>query len=381
MFLSALIIAFTLYYTVLLLRFYLGLFKIKKVKTKKQFFVSVIVPARNEEKSIGRCLGSLIAQNYPKDKYEIIVVNDASTDRTKEIVEAYQHKPGGTNLMIITLDESRARTTAYKKFAISRGIDQSKGDIILTTDADCVQPRGWIQEMVNRFEENVGFVSGPVVYANEKTLFHKLQSLEFLGLITVGAGAIGNGQPVICNGANVAYRKNVFYKVGGFRGVDGLASGDDELLMQKIALQKKWKVVFALSEATIVKTRPLDTLKQFLNQRKRWASKGVHYQSKSLVAMLVGIYLYFLLLFISLPIAILSNESLRDGIFSALLFSLCIKTTVNFLTLQKGCRLFHKKELLKYFPLSELFHIPYIVYAGLAGFMGRFEWKGRRIQR
>ncbi len=383
MVLSILIIAFTLYYAVFVLRSYFGLFRIEKPKTRRQFFVSIVVPARNEERKIGKCLDTLVAQDYTKDKYEIIVVNDGSTDRTEEIVEAYQRRQTEVRLILITIDNCLARTTAYKKFSISRGIDVSKGDIILTTDADSVQPGGWIQEMVNHFEEDVGFVSGPVTYTNEKTLFHKLQSLEFLGLVTTGAGAIGSGHPIICNGANVAYRKEVFYEVGGFFGIDGVASGDDELLMQKIAQRKKWKVAFSLSQETVVKTEPLDTVRQFLNQRKRWASKGLHYHSRVLVLILVSLYLYFLLLFIGLPLTVLSlGSSLNSMLLAATFFpSLCIKLILDYLIARQGCHLFRRKELLMYFLLAELLHVPYIAYAGLAGLVGRFEWKGRRIQR
>lgn len=180
MVLSALILVFTLFYGVFVLRSYFGLFKIEKPKTRRQFFVSIVVPARNEERKIGKCLDTLFAQDYAKDKYEIIVVNDGSTDRTREIVEAYQRRQTEVRLIIITIDDCLARTTAHKKSAIRRGIEVSKGDIILTTDADSIQSGGWIQEMVNHFEEDVGFVSGPVMYTNEKTLFHRLRHLNFL---------------------------------------------------------------------------------------------------------------------------------------------------------------------------------------------------------
>jgi cellulose synthase/poly-beta-1,6-N-acetylglucosamine synthase-like glycosyltransferase len=373
----ALVIVFlTLFYVLLLFWFFLGLSKLASVSSSEQPTVSVIVPARNEAENIGQCLDCLLAQDYPKDRFEIIVANDASTDRTRDIVESYRDRSGDIKLRLINVDGSEAKTTAYKKFAISQAIGESTGEIILTTDADCRQTASWIQELVKRFDKDVGFVSGPVMFSGENTLFHRLQSLEFLGLITVGAGAIGNGRPIICNGANVGYRRDAFFEVEGYCGADDLASGDDELLMQKIFAHGIWRVVFCNSPAAIVQTKPLDTLKEFLNQRRRWASKSMHYRNKLLVLMLIGLYFFLLWLFIGLPIIVV-----KPGFLPLWLCSFSGKVLIDFLVTLRGCTLFGRSELVRYFPLTELLHVPYIVYAGLAGMFGRFEWKSRKIKR
>ena len=128
-----------------------------------------------------------------------------------------------------------------RKRAIRYGIEQSIGDIIVTTDADCIYADDWLSSLVSNFEDSVGFVSGPVEFKDNGNVFSKLQKLEFAGLIFTGAGLIGAGKPTICNAANIAYRKKAFDEVNGFEYDMDLSSGDDELLMQKIAQDTEYK--------------------------------------------------------------------------------------------------------------------------------------------
>lgn len=219
--------------------------------------ISIIVPARNEEEHIRACLTDLFAQEYPDGTFEVILVNDHSEDRTREIALAAGLELGEKSVQIgeattiaddesmITseantiigevrstrrvpnfkvLDLKKKQGVAYKKAAVARGIEEAKGEIILVTDADCRMGPGWLAAMVRGFEvregmPKVGMVSGPVLLES-KTIFEHFQALEFMGLIAVGAGSIGTGSPNMCNGANLAYRKEVFEEVGGFSGID-----------------------------------------------------------------------------------------------------------------------------------------------------------------
>jgi len=359
------LIVLTAVYLFRTIGFLVGLFRLRSGRNRELLPISVIVPARNEEENIASCLDSLINQDYPEDSFEIIVVDDASTDGTGRIVR--EHYPSVRLIKV----EGRAS----KKAALREGIQASSNEIIFTIDADCIAQRGWLRGMMEHFQDDVGMVAGMILFdkTQEKGVFHKVQSLEFLGLVTAGAGSIGLGEPLIGNGGNLAYRKAVFQQVEGFKGIDHLASGDDDLLMQKVHRLTEWKVRFSPNRGTINYTRPVDDLKSFLNQRVRWASKGIHYQKRSLVVFLTCTYFYYLLLALSFPLSFLNPSFLP---FS--LISLFLKLLIDFLIAFKGCRMAGRLDLLKYFPLAEGFHIAYILYAGLMGLRGDFEWKGRR---
>ncbi|RZL39816.1 MAG: glycosyltransferase, partial [Pedobacter sp.] len=241
--------------------------------------VSIIVAARDEELNISKTIDDLIAQNYPDNLTEIIIIDDHSTDKTAEIVLSYADK----NVKLIKLNEDRA-LNSYKKKAIQTAIGTCSGDLIITTDADCRMGENWLATIVELYEEkDYKMISSPVAYFQEKNLFERLQSLEFLYLIGLGASTIGNKSPSTCNGANLAYEKNTFYEVGGFQGIDDLASGDDELLLHKIAAKYPDKIGFLKNREAIVYTHAKENLSSFIQQRKRWASKSTRYKNKAII--------------------------------------------------------------------------------------------------
>ncbi|MEM7038037.1 MAG: glycosyltransferase, partial [Bacteroidota bacterium] len=245
--------ALILFYALYLWRaaWFFGRIKVECVPNAEdaQPFVSVIVPARNEAANIAACVKAVMAQDYPAARFELIVVNDHSEDATRDLAEEAAGIAGNFRV----LDLEKAQGVAYKKAAVAAGIAAAKGEIILTTDADCTMGPGWISAMVAQFRPEVGMVSGPVLLESETTFGH-FQALEFMGLIAVGAGAIEAGTPNMCNGANLAYRKAVFEEVGGFAGIDHIASGDDELLMHKIAAETNYIGAFAKCSGAVVRT-------------------------------------------------------------------------------------------------------------------------------
>jgi len=194
--------------------------------------VTVLIAARNEEEKIALTIDDILAQDFPKHLMEVIIVDDHSTDRTAEIIRSYA--PQGIKLLQLNEDKP---LNSYKKKAIAEAINQSTGELMVATDADCRMGPQWLSSIVNYYEtRNPVMISSPVTYFEEKSLFENLQTLEFGYLVAMGASFIGNNKASTCNGANFAYRKDVFYEVGGFKGIDELASGDDELLLQKVEI-------------------------------------------------------------------------------------------------------------------------------------------------
>ena len=361
----------TLIYVSKILFFYSGLFKLKPGTNEKKYSTTVLIPARNEESNIAVCLDSLIYQNYPKDKLQIIVIDDDSSDKTPEIVRAYFEKSKIVQMIHL---EKCPPNISPKKRALLAGINAAEGEIVFTIDADCVAGQNWIAEILKHFTDNVGMVAGYVLFErkNETTLFHKIQSLEFLGLTTAGIGSIGARDPIIANGANLAFRRRTFFDAKGYENENHIISGDDDLLMQNIVKHTRWQIDGCINPQTFVVTKPASNLGEFLNQRIRWASKGVVYKKISLVIFLICVYIYYLLLFISLPFAIWF-----PFFFPYPLYAFGIKLLVDFILILKGTSNVNRKYLRKYFLITELLQIPYIIYVGFAGIMGAFSWKGR----
>lgn len=358
-------------YFLLKILFGLGKLPVPDGEGKSEEFISVVIPFRNEEENILKSVESMENLDYPEDKFEVIYVDDNSTDNSYEIAEQHKKK---YNIKVIRLP-GEIPSKGNKKRAIEYGIQKSRGDIIVTTDADCIHQKFWLRRLADCFDSDTGFVSAPVEIIYSPGFFSGMQQTEFKALILAGAGLIGSGNPVICNGANIAYKKKAFQKAGGFSGNLNLSSGDDEFLMRKISGLPGYEVKFCKSKDATVFTKPVKGIKGFFNQRRRWASKITRYEDKNLILNLFLIFLFYLLLVIQ---AVLSfTETIFLLVF---LLSILIKFTLEFLVIRKGENLFSQKNGVLIFLITELVHIPYIIITSITGTFGRFTWKGRRIK-
>ncbi len=354
--------------------------------------ITVIVPARNEEASIGPCVDSILATDYPAAKLDVIVVDDDSADRTAAVVRARMagalavagggaendEIEGDGRLRLVQIPENRRRQRAHKKRAIEKAIGHARGEVILTTDADCLVPAGWPRAMAAQFEgPEVAFVSGPVRYSVEPGagLFARFQALDFFGLMICGAGGIGSGRPNLANGANVGYRRDAFLALGGFSGIDHVTSGDDELLMQKVAYGTPLDVRFCADPSAVVVTEPVGTVRAFVHQRKRWASKPAHYPRR-LQRSLVGVVGFFGAMTGSL-LALPLVPALWPWVGSAF----GVKALGDAALLLPATRRFRQRGLLAVYPLHAVLHAPQSALVAVLGPFGGFEWKDRRLDQ
>ena len=330
--------------------------------------VSVVVAARNEQAKIQSCLDALAGQDYDKARYEIIIVDDHSSDDTFRVAQEYSENHTGTRIRVISLGfESEQHG---KPAAISRGVEAAQGEIILCTDADCIVPSRWVHSMAGCFEPSVAFVAGPVTEREGKSLSMRLQSLEFLGLLTSAAGLIGSGTPIICNGANIAYRKSAFEKVQGYG--RSKSSCDDETLMQRIITNRVGRVVFNADVHAMVATDTPGSFKEFLSQRTRWAAKRGRYEDPIILLRLITLYMFFLVLFLA-AVGSIMIPALRPVVLGVLI----LKAVAEFVVLHSGAQLFHSWVPLSYFLIAEVFHVPYIAAAAFIGQIKSIRWKGR----
>ena len=346
--------------------------------------ISVIIPARNEEKNIVACLDSICNQTLSKELYEVIVIDDHSTDATAAIVKNYATK----NIKLISLKDfiQSPTTNSYKKKAIETAIAQSIGDLIVTTDADCIVTPDWLDTVTSFYHEtNAVFIAMPVSYKCSNRFIEIFQCLDFMTLQGITGASVYQRIHSMCNGANIAYSKKAFYEAGGFAGIDNIASGDDMLLMHKIWQQHPDAVYFLQSRKVIVQTQPQKTIKDFLQQRIRWASKADKYDDKRIFIVLVLVY-FFNVLLVLLPIVSIFNNyqlSIINYQFTLLLFWLILligKTIIELFFLYLVAKFFNQQRLLWWFLLAQPFHILYTVIAGWLGKFGSYQWKERKVK-
>ncbi len=363
----------------LMLLYRYGWFKQKAMVAASKFspsvFISVIIPARNEAQRITPCLLSVLNQNYPSHLFEVIVVDDHSDDATARIVRSFANR-GVTYLALADhFDEDKATFVAYKKKALAIGIKHSRGELIFTTDADCIIPPNHLHNLATAYSNDAPvFIAGPVSFTPSKGLLYVFQLLDFISMqgITVASLQLHLGN--MCNGANLAFSKEAFNKVDGYNNTLHLASGDDYFLMWKMQQAFPKQIAFMLRPDAIVLTPAAPTFKAFLLQRIRWASKSAKYKDLPLNMVLILVYLFNVVL-LALFIACLCG--LAAWPLLALCLSLKIITELFFL--YPVATFFKQSAPLLLFPLLQPLHIIYIVLTGFLGFIGSYSWKGRKL--
>lgn len=364
-------------YFLLILHFLYHWSKIPQRSLSPQFYptttVSIIIPARNEAANIEAGLHAILAQNYPKHLMEIVVVDDHSEDETASIVQSIPDP----RIHLISLADYPIQGLAFKKHGIQMGIQQSRGNLILCTDADCEMGPEWLRSMVAFFEqERPQMIAGPVNFHREKNLLERFQSLDFLGMMLLTGAGLQSGLMRMGNGANLAYTRTAFEAVGGFSGVDQLASGDDLFLMHKIEQRYPGQVKFLKPLEATVFTTAMPDWESFFQQRVRWGTKNAAYQEWRITAVLG---LVFGLCWAIIVAALLSL--FVPGFGYCLLILLLFKVGADYLLLSAASTFFQRKDLLRVFWQAQVLHILYIAVVGLwANVRKQYEWKGRQVQ-
>jgi len=365
LFFIAIITFIALLYGFQISKYRIGWDKIQSVNSQAYVpKVSVVIAMRNEESEIIRLITDLKKQIYPTDKLEFILVNDHSSDATWELLQ----QSAMDNLQIVNMPYGEFG----KKNAIKKAVALAEGEIILVTDADCSFLSTWVQTMASYFEDSsIKLVSGPVGFHKQKGVLQNLQALEFASLIGSGAGAIGIDSAIFCNGANMAYRKDVFLEVNNFES-DTSASGDDVFLLHSIKAKYPKAIAFAKDENAIVITKGMQSIKAFINQRKRWTAKSSSYKDWA------SIYTSFLVLFTNLiGLFFLGLLFFDVNYFYYFISYFGIKFLADLFLLYPVLKFFKRADLIKWIFPFELFYSFYIVLIVALSFTKSFEWKGR----
>lgn len=333
-------------------------------------FVSVIVAARNEEANIPQLVAALANQSLPQQQFEVIIVDDYSTDATSALLQPY------CNNRLRVVQPAVPQQLSSKKKAIEAGVAAARGPLLAITDADCVPPPRWLEQMLAFYKQkSAAFIAAPVVLQTAPTLTGVFQMLDFTMLQAITAASVQAGAHSMCNGANLAYEQQAFAAVGGFKGIDTVASGDDMLLMYKIWQQDPQRVHYLKSREAIMPTPAMPTWKGFWQQRIRWSSKATHYQDWRVTAALFFVYSFNLWAVVLFICALAGKaEWLLFWVF------LGVKTAAELLLLLPATQFFGGSRYLIFFPLLQPLHIVYTIAIGIASRGRRYQWKGRSTQ-
>ena len=332
--------------------------------------VSVVVAARDEATHIASCLRALLAQDYSRELYEIIVVDDGSTDGTGHIVREFSGGSASVRLL-------RTEGPGSKKAALSLGIARARGEVILTTDADCEVAPGWIRGMVAHFDDGVGMVIGCSQIGSPAEIKGGRQGYEavdFTCLMACIWGSAGWGHPMAASGQNLAFLREAFFDVGGYKEIMHRASGDDVLLMQAMRRSGRWSVVFASHPATFVRHPVAASWGALFGQRSRWASNA------PVLARLDPLFFGYMLLTYTLNWAMLLAPLLCwAGLLNPLwaLVMVGAKGVGEWGVFSGGVLLSGRRELRRYLPLWLLLQPLHVILVGSVGCLGIFRWKGR----
>jgi cellulose synthase/poly-beta-1,6-N-acetylglucosamine synthase-like glycosyltransferase len=272
------VVAFIIY---LFFLFYLllGLQKLHPSTARRiQPFISIVLVTRNEEKNVSRCLDSLIRQNYPDDKFEIILIDDQSIDRTYDIADSIaQTFPG----IRIFRNRDAKSWKSSKKRALLNALSKTRGSIIFLTDADCCPPPRWIEHMLACYEDKIGLVAGFSPQTSSKSfLWNHFLIIDSMAAAFVAAGSAGWGNGVTCTGRNLSFRLQACQESGGYTSTPDSLSGDDDFILQKINSSKIWNITYAFGKNTVVPAIGPGNFLQFIKQKQRHISAGKYFPLK-----------------------------------------------------------------------------------------------------
>jgi len=329
--------------------------------------ISIIIAARNETQNLPKLLVDLSLQNFPSEQMEIIVIDDHSDTPLSSLSGVIEY--AGQNLRVLDLPTGKQG----KKQALLEGVNCSKGELLLFTDADCRVSPLWVSSYAEiYFQERPGLILGLVDYPIQKGLFQIFSRFDFLSLIITGAGFARLKRPVMCNGANLAVRKDLYLK-SSLQIKNRIFSGDDIFLLHAVKKLKDEKISVLKSIDSIVISNSPDNFRDFMNQRIRWASKSKHYSDKDTIALALLVFFSNIILVFSIILFLVTNK------IQAFAIIIIIKTIADFLILDAGLRFFGGFKYLVLLPLFELVYPIYILFVFFGGLFMKISWKGRII--
>ena len=362
-------------YSFYIIRLCNGFTKVKRfvpMNSELQTTFSVIIPFRSEERNLPRFLAAISKLNYPLKKFELIFVDDASEDFSVNVVNKWRMANG---LFHTTLIDNVRVSNSPKKDAITRAVAIATNDWVITTDADAFVGADWLKtfnDYIIRYSPKM--IAGPVAYDGPNTFLSHFQTMDLLSLQGATIGSFGNDNAFMCNGANLAYQKQLFIDISGFEGNNSLASGDDVFLLQKAHKRNPSAVHYLKAREAMVRTRPAANWFQLFNQRVRWASKASAYESSYGANLSLAVFFGNLALVLALGFTL-------SGLLSWKFFlALALAKAIPDLILLAQANVFFRSGKF-FFPLISMIIYPFFgVAIAFRSFTGKYQWKGRKYK-
>ena len=332
-----------------------------EIDPTSQPFVSVVIAARDEEQHLAACLESTLSQSYDRKLFEVIVINDHSSDGTENICREFARRFSNFRYLNAREDaQLRGKTNA-----LDQGIQNANGEIVLITDADCMVPPTWVEWTAKRYAGSMGVVGG-ITLQKSDSWFGGMQSLDWAYLLGLAAAAMSLRIPLSTIGNNLSFRKSTYMDLGGYRKIS-FSVTEDFMLFRAIVRTKKWNYVCPIDPRLVVTSQPCSEWRELIRQKHRWGTGGLDMNIRGLAVGAIGFGLDVLMI----ATALTSNISIAA---IALLAKMCGEFLFLFTILRKLRHL----HLLRYFLWFELYFICYVVYLPfLVFFGGRVVWKGR----
>lgn len=343
-----------------------GLLRLRRPSGDSHPSISLVVPMHDEESGVRATLEAIRAQDYPGD-WEVICVDDRSQDGTAAIVQEFVALDPRFRLVSISPDEEPVPSP--KKRALARGMAAARHEILATTDADCLPPPHWLSTLGRTFRDGVDIVQGPKHILGGTSACHRYQRMEVVSFVAAEAAGFALGRPFLASAPSLAYRRTVYEASGGFRGMEGLVSGDDDMLVHRM-VRAGGRPAYAWDPTASVGTHPAETWTQVLNQRARWASNGSRYESPGYVAFLIGIFLWWSWLLVGW-IPVLAGET--PAWLWWVPWALKLPIDLLFL-LVAGWRFHMLRELFPHCLWGLPLQVAIAVRSAIAGHLGWFQW-------
>jgi len=360
-------------YGTLIILFTVGWSRLKKHKIidRPNTSISIVVALRNEGDTVTKLIDQLIRQDYPEELFEIILVNDHSTDQTTHLIKNHQ---ANDKIKLLDLGED----SFGKKSAITYGVSHARGKLIVATDADCRYHINWLKTIESYYRQNnYKMLVGPVCIEYDSSWFAQFQALEFNSLQGSGGGAIGIGMPIMCNGANLIYEKNAFDKLEGFKGNEHIPGGDDIFLLEKFINAFGGQSIGYIKErSSIVYTNTSPSLRSYLHQRIRWVAKSPAYRNPFIIFTAIVVFLFNLGLLINwISLIFIHSSNFIAFTIGIVLF----KTLIDFPLLWKSTGFFRQRSILMYhYYYLHVLETIFIACSAILGNLLSYKWKGRK---
>lgn len=341
---------------------------------------SILVVFRNEAENLTGLMQKLKELNYPRDRFEVLLIDDDSEDGSLSL--ALKFRDSNTELDLKVL-ESRSSSSAPKKEALEKGVQCAKHPWIITTDADCSFGSEFLRAYDQYLQSHkTKFVAGPVTLSAGNSFLQRFQLLDFLSLQGSTMGSFGTDEvrswirPFMCNGANLCYERDAFLQLKGYEGNRHLASGDDVFLLEKMLAEHREEVRFIKSRAAVVSTVPKKSWKELVEQRRRWASKTSSYENKFGKGVGILVFLTNLALVSGLGLSLFGTLE-----WSVLGILFLIKINVDFVLIYATASFLDQSEAMQSYVASSFLYPFFVVYVALLSLTPSYQWKGRSFKK